>query len=130
MKTLIDYIVEKKETIQSLPFDSDFFEEFIQVCIIDAEYDSAPIWDEMEKIVIGAYNKSVWRWFQGWCEGYLAVQDSLTIKEFYDSLLQFPKERINRILGSGSNGIVIDMGDRVMKIYYGDKIKFCDAPLV
>ena len=31
MKTLIDYIVEKKETIQSLPFDSDFFEEFIVV---------------------------------------------------------------------------------------------------
>lgn len=130
MKRLSDYILEYRDTIGELPFDLELFNNFMQDAIIDSNYDDSPFWERMKSTVINTYGNKVWRWFYGYCEKYLEIMNQVDIRDFYDSLKQTPLNRLERVLGAGSNGIVIDQGDRIMKIYYGEHIKNTDEPFI
>lgn len=129
MKTLLQYINEARATIGELPFEYELFEKFIQDAIIDAKYDDSEYWGAMKTKVTG-YHKDIWKWFYSWCESYLYMKD-IPLLNFYNAMKQIPLDRFNRVLGAGSNGIVLDMdGDKVIKIFYGDTIKLIDKPFI
>lgn len=120
MKKLKQYILESRDVIGQLPFSLDLFKKFIQDAIIDAEYDNSIYWEPMEEIV-KKYNPSLWNIFYSWCESIMELK--ISPEEFYEKIKQIPISRINRVLGAGSNGVVLDMGDMVLKIYYSKTIK-------
>lgn len=120
MKSLNQYIFESRETIGQLPFSFELFDKFIKDAIIDAEYDNSEYWDPMEEIV-KRYNPNLWNSFYSWCESIMELK--ISTKEFYEKIKQIPISRINRVLGAGSDGVVLDMDDKVLKIYYSKTIK-------
>lgn len=128
MKSLVEYILEERQTINKLPFSLDLFTKFINDAIVKEKYDESEYWNKIKDIVINSFGNNVWKWFYKWCEKYTEYKDNITIEEFYNSLCNIPTDRIKRVLGSGSNAIVIDQKDRIMKIYYGPKIKGTDEP--
>lgn len=125
MKTLEQYILEERQVIGLLPFDVKLFTNFINDAIIDANYDDSEYWDYMKDIIERHY-LNTWNIFYSWCESIMEL--NITPEEFYEKLKLIPLDRINRVLGAGSNGIVLDMGDRVIKIYYSKSIKKIDKP--
>lgn len=130
MKTLYKYILESRKRLNELSFDIDLFTHFMEDAIIDMNYDDSKYWGLMKDNIIKNYGNKVWRWFYGWCESYLEIQNRTSIEEFYNSIKNTPLDRINRVIGAGSNGIVLTFNDRVIKIFYEDKIKSIDEPFI
>lgn len=131
MKNLLDYIIESRQYINTTPFDYDLFEKFMKEVIIDSNvndliYDDSPYYEEMKNLI----DKKLWRWFISWCESYLEIMDKTSIREFYDRIKQIPLNRLNRVLGAGANGIVLDFGDKVIKVFYGKEINKKDLPFI
>ena len=124
MKSLYDYILESRPSVGELAFDYDLFEKFMQESIIDAAYEDSEYWEPMKNIVDQQY-KGIWNWFYSWCESYLYMKNVKLI-DFYNSMKQIPLDRFKRVLGAGSAGIVMDCGDNVIKVFYGDEIKSQD----
>jgi hypothetical protein len=128
MKTLKQYILERAY-ITDIPFSYELFENFMRDAIIEANYDDSEYWEQMKE-AISAVNPKIWRWFYGWCESYLELKN-VSIREFYDSIKQIPYDRFERVIGAGSNGIVLTVGDdKVLKVFYGDHIKSIDEPFI
>ena len=115
MKQLIEYIREARETIKvKIPWE--LFENFMKDAIIDMEYDDSKYWEPMRELVTKEYSEKVWRWFYGWCEGYMQIMKNTTIKDFYNLMKIVPLDRFNRVLGAGSEGRVLDLhDDKVIK---------------
>lgn len=124
MKHLYDCILEARQTIGELAFNYDLFEKFMQEAIIDGEYDDSQYWEPMKNIIDQHY-KGSWNWFCGWCESYLFLKNTKLI-DFYNSIKQIPLDRFKRVLGAGSAGIVLDCGDNVIKVFYGENINSGD----
>lgn len=130
MEKLYKYLLEARNVIGALPFTLEEFEIFMTKSIIDAEYDDAEIWNVVKEKFTSKYPIKLWRIFTSFCEQYLELQDT-SISDFYKSFKNIPIERIERILGAGSNGIALKIGhNKVMKIFYGDHIKRCDEPFI
>ena len=121
MKSLSNYLInESGPVIGELPFTLDLFGQFMEECIIKGAYESSPIWQKMEQLVTNKYDKHIWDCFRGWCESYFMSKTDL--KTFYENFKLIPISRLSKLLGSGSNGIVLDMGSRCLKLFYGNKI--------
>lgn len=121
MKHLRDILTEARAHVE-LKIPYDLFENFMKDAIIDMEYDDSKYWSEMQEVVSKEYGEKTWRWFYGWCEGYMQVSDKLSIKDFYESMKKIPLDRFNRVIGAGSEGIVLDLhDDRVIKLCYGNE---------
>lgn len=130
MESLYNYILEARERVGSLPFSVQEFENFMQDAIIDANYDDSQYWDILKDKFCEKYPEKLWRVFTSICEKYLELKDT-TIEEFYNSFANIPIDRINNVLGAGSNGVVLKIGvDKVLKLFYGDDIKKCDEPFI
>lgn len=125
MRKLKKYLLEARLTIGELQFNKDLFINFIKNAIIKAEYEDSIYWDEMKSIIENK-NPNIWKIFYTWCESILELQ--ITPEEFYEKIKRIPLDRLNRIIGSGSNGVVLDAGDKVVKLYYSNHIKNCDKP--
>ncbi len=115
MKSLFDYILEARETVGSLPFTREQFQEF--TIAVDDYDDESDIWKFMEETITKAYGAKVWDTFKGWVEGNMRGKDADVL---YDILMNLPKERLGRVLGAGSFGSAIDAGDKVIKVFHGD----------
>jgi len=128
MKTLLSYIKESRSRIGRPPFSFDDFKEFITKCILDNEFDDAPIWNKIKDSIIQSYNEMTWDMFKGWCESVYEFHggrnSKISLKQFYDELSQIPLDRVTRGMGAGSNGVVWEIDkDKVIKLFYGDHIK-------
>ncbi len=129
MRNLREYIFEDRNRVGKLPFSFELFNNFMQDAIMGGSYDDSEYWIQMEDIIINKYNKKVWEIFKNFVESFLDYHyegdknpDSIQI--FYDNLSNILTDRIDKTLGAGSNGIVIDLGnDKVVKIFYGNHIK-------
>lgn len=128
MKSLYTYITEERMRLKDIPFDLDLFKKFIQDAIIDFNYEDSEYWEPMKISIINKYNTKIWDIFRSYCESYLELQDNTSIEEFYNKFAQIPLDRFNRALGAGSNGVVLSFHDKIIKIYYGNKIKNTDEP--
>ena len=130
MKSLYSYLCEARESIGKLPFGLDEFKIFMTLCIIDAQYDDAEIWDVIRKKFETKYPANLWRTFTSMCECYFELKD-VSLEEFYKSFENIPVDRVKRVLGAGSNGVVLKVDkDKAIKIFYGDHIKTCDEPFI
>ena len=130
MEKLYVYILEARERVGELPFSVEEFEKFMQSAIIDADYDDSPYWDLLRIKFCEKYPEKIWRIFTSVCETYLSLE-GVTMKEFYNSFTNIPLKRIDNVLGAGSNGVVLKIGDdKVLKLFYGDHIKKCDEPFI
>lgn len=130
---LKEFINEDRKVIGKLPFDLDIFEKFIQDAILNYEYDDSPYWEEMRNIIYKEYDSKIWRWFYGFCESYNSlVSKGVSIEDFYNMMKQIPIDRFNRVLGAGSNGIVLDIpnNNKIIKIFYEDHININDEPFI
>ena len=118
MKTLYDCLLETRETVKMhIPFD--LFDSFMRDAIIDMNYDDSEWWKPMRELVTDLYGAKVWRWFYGFCESYLQVKSEMSIEQFYDNIKRVPLDRFERVIGAGSEGIVLDVNDdKVIKISY------------
>lgn len=128
MKSLISYIKESRLRIGRLPFSFEDFKEFITKCILDNEFDDAPIWNKIKNSIIQSYNEMTWNMFKGWCESVYEFHggrnSKISLEQLYDELSQIPLDRVTRGLGAGSNGVVWEIDkDKVIKLFYGDHIK-------
>lgn len=115
MKDLYSFILEARTKIGEPPFTKEDFKEYIEHCYVKGDP-----WDKdtdfaIARKTIEKYNEKVWLTLRGWIEGnwYQADMD-----EMYELISNMPMDRIDRCLGAGSNGAVIDMGDRVCKIFH------------
>jgi hypothetical protein len=96
-----------------LPFTYKQFKDYISsICNHDNESD---ICQEIENIIKDSYNENVWIAFKEYINSN--VYNS-TIDTLYNNIIKFPEKRINQIIGAGLNGFVIDMNDKVCKIFY------------
>lgn len=130
METLYKYLLESRERLNKMPFSESEFELFMKDAIIDANYDNSKYWKAINDKFKSNYPAKLWNIFTSICEMYLHLKNT-TIGEFYNSLKNIPVDRISNVLGAGSNGVVIKMGtDRVLKLFYGEKIKQCDEPFI
>ena len=127
MKPLKEFLIETRQVMGELYFDKQLFVNFINDAIIDANYDDSIYWNGLKNI-FDKYYPHMWNAFYSWCESILELK--ITPEEFYEKIKLIPLDRINRVLGAGSNGIVLDMGDKVIKIFYSKTIKFCDLPFL
>lgn len=128
MKSLKMYITERSYINNIIPYD--LFENFMKDAIIEMNYDDSKYWHQMKQFISDNYDKRTWRWFYGWCESYLSLKNT-SIKDFYDKISKTPVSRYNRVLGAGSNGIVLSFeNDKIIKIFYGDTIKKIDKPFI
>lgn len=110
MKTLYQ-ILEARTRIQDLPFTR---EEFKRYCPDGWDFEDEFI-KEIDDRIKAKFGYKAWQTFNGWVEGnwYKADLDVL-----YDVLLNVPMSRLDKMLGAGSYGIVIDCGDRVIKWFH------------
>ena len=110
MKTLYQ-ILEARARVQELPFTR---EEFKRYCPDGWDCEDEFI-KEIDDRIKAKFGEKAWRTFNGWVEGnwYGADLDVL-----YDILLNVPMSRLDKLLGAGSYGIVIDCGDRVIKWFH------------
>lgn len=129
MQTLYS-IFEARTGIGHLPFTLDEFKKFMNESIIGLKYDDVDVWEDMRKKFETKYPHYLWKVFTSLCESYLSLKN-VSLEEFYSSFQNIPIDRVQRILGAGSNGVVLKMGnDKVIKLFYGDHIKTCDEPFL
>jgi hypothetical protein len=114
MKSLYDYINEARELLGALPFTREQFKEYL---IAASDYDDeSEIWQFMERTITDTYGEKAWSGFKGWCEGNAYGSDA---DELYNILTKLPKNRIARVLGAGSFGAAIEIGDnKVCKLFH------------
>lgn len=113
MIPLFKYITEARERLNQLPFGLEQFSRFVTAC---SDYDEKdPDYLSIKKLVTKEYDERAWKGLIGWIEGTCWESEP---KELYNILCWLPKDRISRVLGAGSNGSVIDMGDKVCKLFH------------
>jgi hypothetical protein len=113
MKSLYTYISEARELLGVLPFTREQFKEYL---IAASDYDDeSEIWQEMERIITDKFGSKAWSGFKGWTEGNAYGSDANAL---YDILTKLPKNRISHILGAGSYGAAIEIGDKVCKLFH------------
>lgn len=113
MKSLFECILEARERLTQLPFSLEQFKQFVIAC--DDYNEDDPEYQNIQKIVTKEYGERVWRGLLGWVEGTQWQSDP---QDLYNILCWLPKDRIGRVLGAGSYGSVIDMGDKVCKLFH------------
>lgn len=123
MKTLYDFILER----QYVNFDIDFelFSNFMNDSVIDGNYDDSPYYNLMREQFINKFDEKLWKIFYSWCESYLFLKNS-NLKDFYKSISNIPLDRLPKLLGAGSNGVVMSIQDKVIKYFYGESINKYD----
>ena len=109
MISLYQYIVENR--VETLPFSR---EEFKRYCPNSWD-DSDEFVKEIDDRIKDKYGKNVWKTFNGWVEGSWYDSD---LDVLYDILCNVPLKRLDKMLGAGSNGIIIDCGDRIIKWFH------------
>lgn len=109
MKPLHLYIIENR--VETLPFTR---EEFKRYCP-DSWDDDNEFVKEIDERVRKQYGYNAWKTFNGWVEGSQYGSD---LDVLYDILCNVPLKRLDKMLGAGSNGIVIDCGDRIIKWFH------------
>ena len=70
---------------------------------------------EIDDRIKKQYGYNAWKTFNGWVEGSWYGSD---LDVLYDILCNVPLKRLDKMLGAGSNGIVIDCGDKVIKWFH------------
>lgn len=113
LKEHLQEILEAQERIGKLPFSRQEFADFINVA---KDYDDeAYIYGVFRDKIISACGEKVWNGFKGWIEGSWYSSDP---NDLYDLLERLPKNRLDRVLGAGSYGIVLDLNDKVIKWFH------------
>ena len=125
-----NFLFESRESLD-IKVTFNMFKRFMLDSIIEGNYDDSPIWNEMRHMVTELYGANIWNWFKNWCEGYLTIKNEVSLEEFYNRLKTIPLDRFNRVLGAGSNAIVLDVNDKkVIKLFYKNRIKSIDEPFI
>ena len=109
MKPLYQFIIENR--VGSLPFTR---EEFKRYCPEGWDSENEFI-KEIDDRIKKQYGYNVWKTFNGWVEGSWYGSD---LDVLYDILCNVPLKRLDKMLGAGSNGLVIDCGDKVIKWFH------------
>ena len=109
MIPLYQLIIENR--VEKLPFTREEFKKYAP----DAwDYDNEFI-KEIDNRIRKQYGDKIWHTFCGWVEGSWYGSD---MDVLYDILCNVPLKRLDKMLGAGSYGIVIDCGDRVIKWFH------------
>lgn len=111
MKSLYQIILEQRAVVGSLPFTR---EEFKKYCP-DSWDDDNEFVKDIDNRILQKYGSKVLNTFRGWIEGSYYGTD---LDVLYDVLCNVPLTRLDRVLGAGSNGIVVDCGDRIIKWFH------------
>lgn len=109
MIPLFQYITENR--VEKLPFTR---EEFKRYCPNSWD-DEDEFVKEIDDRIKNQYGYNAWKTFNGWVEGSWHGSD---LDILYDILCNVPLKRLDKMLGAGSNGIVIDVGNRVIKWFH------------
>ena len=110
MKSLIN-ILEERMRVGSLPFTREEFKKYAP----DSWDDDIEFIKEIDKRIEKQYGKAVLNTFRGWVEGSWYDSD---LDILYDVLQNVPLNRLNKMLGAGSNGIVIEANDKIIKWFH------------
>lgn len=116
-KSLSDFLLEARETIDKLPITKQQFQDFIKA--VDDFDDGSDAWKSVEEIVTKTCGEKVWRGFLSWCEG---TQYGSNPDDMYMILQNLPKDRLQKVLGAGSYGAAVEMTNgMVCKLYHKNR---------
>ena len=130
MKPLYIYIEEDRERIGELPFTREEWAEFCEA-IFDGGYDDSQMYTILQKRLMKKYGKTEgWKYFKlliGYVEGYYYGS---TADKLYDDIQHIPLKRLESMLGAGSYGTALDLGnDRVLKWFHTNTLTERDHKL-
>lgn len=138
MNKLIEYIFESQSLIYS-GVTPELFKKFFNKWIhLDSPYDmnNADAMDAYEELAAVLRPKTrnypkIIKAIYNYCNDFvnklyecgINTVDDDTINKLYNVIVNMPLRNFDNLLGVGNEGIAIDLGDKVLKIFYGDKIK-------
>lgn len=115
MKSLYKYIEEAIERVGTLPFTLEEFDELCE-CVCEGDYDEGDIWKVLWPIVIEKYGEDIWWCLIGYIEGSYNGKNA---HKLYSDLKRMPIPRLKRLLGAGSYGAALNIGDdKVLKWFH------------
>lgn len=118
MRNLKDILLESRLVLGELPFSVEQLINFMKMVYEEGYWDDCDEWVEMEKLINLHYDEKVWNCFKSFTEGWF-YNTKGTYEELYKYLEQLPLDRFKRIVGGGSEGILLELDDKkLLKIFY------------
>lgn len=128
MESLYNYIVEGRK-ISELGIGFDLFKSYINSYIMGDELDSMKEIEDIVKETTSHY-KSVMKSLKEFSYFFVRVINDCGIFDFDDNILMMlytkissmPLNKVDKILGAGEEGMVVELKDKVIKLFYKEQI--------
>lgn len=139
MTPLYQYVLEGYGTIRDLKIDFDLFKRFIQYWVEDDEgfnlelknKDAVDTYIELSDAISGRFrdSKPVIKALYKFCSEFawrvaecgVEMSDEI-IRLLYERVCDMPLTKATNMLGMGEEGIVIELKDKVIKMFFKDQI--------
>lgn len=123
MKQLIDFILEY-EKVGKLPWSLEKFKHMFPI-LSDAclEYDlDNAVYKEVMNWVKKKFGSKFENIFRNWICGYDFISDEVSLDDLYHTIENLSVPAIKKAIGAGGFGIAFNLGEVIMKVYYGNSI--------
>lgn len=140
MESLYNYLILEGKTIKDLGIDPDLLKRFIEEWVLsedsyDAKNKSEEAMDVYNNLAdalrpkIRNYKDGIKALYK-YCEDFFAKLNECGLYNVTDEIMQLlimritemPANKLENLLGAGEEGIVVQVRDKVVKCFYGDKV--------